>query len=111
MLVVRQRVKTNIEIGDGGNEDLVKAIRVHANNVETVPMALIAIGVLESVQAAALLIHGLGITLTIARLLHAFGLTSTTGRSPGRFLGTIATWLVYLIGGGTCLYYGASSLF
>ncbi|MEQ1890684.1 MAG: MAPEG family protein, partial [Alphaproteobacteria bacterium] len=36
LLVVRGRLQTSIEIGDGGNEDMIKATRAHGNNVEYV---------------------------------------------------------------------------
>ena len=34
------RLKTNILIGDGGNDEMVRRIRAQANFMETVPMAL-----------------------------------------------------------------------
>ncbi len=43
----RLRSVTGISVGDGGNPDLVLAMRRHANFVEWVPIALILIGLLE----------------------------------------------------------------
>ncbi len=108
--VVRQRRKTKTPIGDGGSEDLVKTVRAHGNHVEHVPLALLMIGVLESMKAAAILLHTLGILLTIARVLHAVGLASSLNSSPGRFLGTVGTWVMYLVSECLCLYYGSSYL-
>ena len=37
-------------------------------------------------------------------LLHAFGLSTSTGTTPGRFIGTILTWLVILVASALLLY-------
>jgi hypothetical protein len=104
-LTVRTRVTTKTDIGTGDNEAMTKAARAHGNAAEYVPLAVVVIGALELTGAPAGLLHGLGATLTIGRLLHAQGIYSSLGTSPGRFLGTVLTWLVYLVGGGACLYY------
>lgn len=104
-MVVRARIKTGTEFGDGGNEELIQAQRVHGNNVEYVPITLIAIATVELAGAPVWAIHVLGIALTFARLAHAAGMSSSTGRSPGRFAGALVTWLVMLIAGGACIYY------
>ena len=41
------RGSTGITLGDGGNDELILAMRRHANFVEFVPIALILIGLLE----------------------------------------------------------------
>jgi hypothetical protein len=105
MLTVRARVKTRTDIGTGESVAMTKAVRAHGNAAEYVPVAIILIGALELAGAPVALLHGLGGALTIGRLLHAQGLYSSLGTTPGRFLGTVLTWLVYLIGGGACLYY------
>ena len=65
------RGKKSIDAGDGGDPDLMRAMRRHANFVEYVPLALILIGLLELNGVRSLVIHGLGITLIVGRLLHA----------------------------------------
>lgn len=104
-MVVRARLSAGIEIGDGGNDDLIKAQRVHGNNVEYVPITLIAIAAAELAGAPVVAIHILGIGLTFGRLAHAAGLSSTTGRSVGRGAGALLTWLALLGAGGACVYY------
>ena len=105
ILTVRARVQTKTDIGTGDNVTMLKAVRAHGNAVEYVPLALILIGTLELAGAARPLLHGLGIALTAGRLAHAQGIYSSLGTSPGRLVGTLLTWLVYLVGGGACLYY------
>jgi uncharacterized membrane protein YecN with MAPEG domain len=105
ILTVRARVTTKTDIGTGESVAMTKAVRAHGNAAEYVPLAIVLVGVLELAGAPPALLHGLGGGLTVARLLHAQGLYSSLGTSPGRLVGTLLTWLVYLVGGGACLYY------
>jgi uncharacterized membrane protein YecN with MAPEG domain len=109
ILTVRARVQTKTDIGTGDNVAMIKAVRAHANAAEYLPVALLLIAVLELAAAPSALLHGLGATLTASRLMHAQGIYSSLGTSPGRFLGTLLTWLVYLVGSGACLYYYATT--
>ncbi len=104
--VTRERWRSGVGLGDGGDQALARTIRVHANNAEHVPLALLMIGALELMTAPPWLLHGLGAALTLGRVAHAFGLAGTSGPSPGRLTGTCLTWLVYLAGALACLYYG-----
>lgn len=97
--VTMARVRTKVEFGDGGNEDLQRAIRVQGNNLEYVPVALLLILVLEIMGAWVVALNVLGAALTLARLAHGFGLGRSTGTSPGRLAGTLVTWIVILVGG------------
>ncbi|MDO9459287.1 MAG: MAPEG family protein [Alphaproteobacteria bacterium] len=106
ILVVRVRVKTETQIGDGGNEDMIKAMRAHGNNVEYVPITLLVLIAVEMAAAPVWLVHALGAGLTVARAGHAFGISSSTGRSVGRFAGTMLGWIVLLVGSVACIYYG-----
>lgn len=110
LVVVRRRWTTRTSIGDGGNKLMMKAVRAHGNNAENLPTAILIIAILESVGAPLALIHGLGIALTLGRFCHASGLYKTLGTSKRRVLGTVLTWSVFLVGGLTCIYYGAISL-
>jgi len=97
VLVVRARVKTHTEIGDGGNLAMMAAVRAHANNTEYVPVALLLMLILIPLRANAYVIHAVGATLTTGRLLHAFGLSRNVGTSAPRLLGMLLTWTSYLI--------------
>jgi uncharacterized membrane protein YecN with MAPEG domain len=97
MLVVRARVKTRTEIGDGGNPAMVGPLRAHANNAEYVPMGILLLLVLYALAANVAVIHVVGGTLTLGRLLHAFGLTRNVGTSMPRLLGMLLTWLSFII--------------
>lgn len=91
------RGKLGISVGDGGNKDLLLAMRRHANFVEYVPLALILIALLELNGGMARYIHMLGAVLVIARLAHAFGIKADSMKSMGRLIGAGGTALITII--------------
>jgi len=97
MLVVRARVKTRTEIGDGADPALLGPLRAHANNTEYVPMGIILLLMLLGLQANIWIIHAVGGTLTLGRLLHGIGLSRNVGASMPRLLGMVLTWLSFII--------------
>jgi uncharacterized protein len=99
ILVVRARVVTQTEIGDGGKPQMAAPLRAHANNAEYTPMALLLMwGLATPLGASIWLIHAIGIPLTLGRLVHAVGLSRSTGVSTFRFLGMVLTWIAYIVG-------------
>ena len=76
--VGRARMQTKIGIGDGGDHNLQKAIRAHANFAEFVPLALLLLFMIEMQQSSVLLLHTLGALLFVGRVLHALGLSKTS---------------------------------
>lgn len=94
--IPRLRMKYKVGIGDGGQPELARAIRVHGNFAEYVPLALVMMFFTESAGASPWFIHALGVILLAARGLHAYGLTKSSGTSPQRFMGTILTLFVLL---------------
>jgi uncharacterized membrane protein YecN with MAPEG domain len=90
--VVRGRWTGRVGLGDGGQADLARRIRVHGNTTETVPMALILLLVLELTGVGATWLHGFGIALLVGRVLHAWGLSRHGGTSFGRMVGTVLTF-------------------
>lgn len=100
--VVQRRFRGKISIGDGGDEKLALAIRVHGNASEYVPAAMIGLLAMISLQAGALLIHICGGAFTAGRLLHAFGFSK--GVLLGRQFGIVLTWLSLLAMAGVILW-------
>ena len=74
LLVIKLRIKNQISVGDGGNEELQLAIRTHANAVEYIPIALLLLLTLEINGAPKILIHLMGAALITGRIIHAMGL-------------------------------------
>ena len=95
--VVQHRQRHRIALGDEGNEDMQRAMRVFGNFTEYVPMILLLIGFGEMLGAQKWLTHGLGAGLLLARLAHAVGLSQSSGESLGRAVGVILTWLALLV--------------
>ncbi len=54
-------------MGDGANPDLARRIRIHANAVEYIPIALILLALAEAAGTPAWSVHAAGATLIIAR--------------------------------------------
>lgn len=102
LLVLSYRVsmyrrRHGISLGDGGHKGLHAAIRVQGNFVEYVPTALVLLLLVELTGRQPAIVHGLGAALFLGRVLHAQGLTSNPdGKSPGRLLGILLTWLMLL---------------
>lgn len=91
------RRSARVGIGDGGNHELVKRIRAHANAAEYLPVALLLLLLLDLGQTPPLWLHVFGVVLIVGRVLHAIGLSRTSGPSAGRFLGIVLTWGVMLV--------------
>jgi uncharacterized membrane protein YecN with MAPEG domain len=105
ILVVRARVTTKTEIGDGGKPQMAGPLRAHANNSEYVPMALLLMWALASPLGGKIwMIHAIGAPLTLGRLLHAVGLSRSTGPSTLRLIGTTLTWIAYIVGIASIFY-------
>jgi uncharacterized membrane protein YecN with MAPEG domain len=102
-LVVRARRRYKTSLGTGKEPAVEMAVRVHANFIEYVPLALLLmlLGEFNGVSSPAL--HGAGILLLVSRILHALGLGRSPGRSFGRFYGTAGTWVVMLFLSGALL--------
>ena len=73
-----------IYLGDGGDPEMLAAIRAHGNLMEFAPLCLLLI-YLRATSTASGVTAGLSVVLLIARVLHAGGML---GFIPlGRFLG------------------------
>lgn len=94
--VVHHRRKGKVGLGTGGNPDLERAVRVHGNFAEYVPLFLVLLLVAELGGAAAWLLHVVGTVFLVSRVGHAYGLGKSGGISPGRFYGTLFTWVMLL---------------
>jgi len=90
--VIGWRREKRVEIGDGGERELLRRMRVHANFAEYVPYALLLMALSESMTPPRPLLHLLGVLLVIGRLLHAYGLGQTPQILRYRVLGMTLTF-------------------
>jgi uncharacterized protein len=88
---LRLRVKLGIAIGDAGNQQLLRAIRVHSNFAEYVPLALLLIYFTEIQGASARFVHIACLCLLLGRLAHAYGVSQLNENSRYRIFGTAMT--------------------
>ncbi len=91
------RGKTGISIGHGENQEMLLAMRRHANFVEYVPLALILLGLLEMGGVTAMTMHIMGASLVVCRIAHAMGLKADTMSGAGRLIGAAGTAVLTLV--------------
>lgn len=96
--VIRFRLKTRIPFGDGKDLKMKRAIRVHGNFSEYVPITLLMMYFVEIQSQNPLLIHGLGISFILARVFHIHGVSQLKENVIFRVLGLFMTGCVI----GTC---------
>ena len=90
------RIKTKTNLGDGGNDEMLKAIRTQGNYVEYAPAALLGLVVLGNLNLGSFWIHALGGGFFLARVAHFLGLG--LGVWPqGRFIGTAGTVVALIV--------------
>lgn len=92
-----KRGKTGISIGDGGNSEMLLAVRRHANFIEYVPLILILVGLLEMKGVSSTAIHVMLGALVLFRFAHAVGLKADTMQGLGRLLGAMGTAIVLVV--------------
>ncbi len=108
MMVGMQRGKSKVSIGDGGNEQLIRAMRRQANFVETAPLGLLLmflceLNVSDIFGAAPNYIYGIGGALVVGRILHAIGMASDKFMKF-RTAGMILTLLAILVSSFMLVY-------
>ena len=93
-LKLRGRLK--IGLGDAGNDQMLRAMRVHANFAEYVPLGLVLLFLTHSQGAHVLFLHGLGSCLLIGRLSHALGVSQVKEDYRFRVVGMALTFVALL---------------
>ncbi len=88
-LLLRRRL--GIAIGTGEDPKLTRAMRVHSNFAEYVPLALLLFYFLEIETDADLWIHVLCVSLIVGRILHAYGVSQVEENYRFRMAGMILT--------------------
>jgi uncharacterized membrane protein YecN with MAPEG domain len=91
--VTIHRAKLRVPMGDGGNPQMLRMIRVHGNTVEYVPLGIVLMGILELNGGWHWALHAAGIALILARILQSWGMWSTDIAGFGRISGQSLTWI------------------
>jgi uncharacterized membrane protein YecN with MAPEG domain len=91
--VTVHRVKLRVPLGDGGNAEMLRMIRLHGNAVEYIPLALVLMLVYEINGGWHTALHAIGVALIAGRLIQTWAMWSTEIAGPGRGTGQTLTWL------------------
>jgi uncharacterized protein len=91
--VTMHRVKLSAPLGDGGNPQMLRMIRLHANAIEYVPLAVLLMLIYEINGGWHAALHVIGIALVAGRLLQTWGMCGTEMPGFGRGAGQSLTWL------------------
>lgn len=79
-------------------------LRVQANFVENVPLAVVVLFLLETGGIGATAVHGFGISLVVCRLLHAWGMSRNPGANYPRLIGAQGTFVILSAMGVAAVY-------
>ncbi len=101
---IRLRRSEGIAIGDAGNKAMLRAMRVHANFAEYVPLSLLLVCFVEAGGAPAVLVHFLGLCLLLGRTSHAYGVSRVKEDFRFRVSGMAMTFTVLLVSSSYLLY-------
>jgi uncharacterized protein len=90
--LARKREKVSIGLGKD-NKPLELAARIHANNAEFTPLAIVMLLVAELSGMGSMWLHILGGSMLTGRVFHAVGMPRP---APNffRFTGTALTWIM-----------------
>lgn len=91
-----RRSATGTALGHGDDETLLRRIRAHGNFTETVPLALIMLGLLETNAVGSQWLWGYAASLLGGRLIHAFSILR--GLLPLRPVGMMMTFAPMISG-------------
>ena len=100
--VIGRRRGAKISLSDGGDADLLRLTRAHANAAEWMPIFLILLGGVESLGAPWYVLHLAGIPFVVGRFLHGYHFATLQSGFRLRVLGmqlTILPLLVLALGG------------
>ena len=91
--VTAHRIKLRISIGDGGHPQMLRMIRLHANAIEYIPIALLLMALYEINGGWHWALHIVGIALVAGRLIQTAGMWANDVAGNGRRIGQLLTWL------------------
>jgi len=95
--VTVHRVKLRVPLGDGGNPQMLRMIRLHGNAVEYVPLAVLLMLIYEIDSGGHKALHAAGIVLVIGRLLQIWNMWTTEVAGFGRRTGQSLNWLTIAV--------------
>jgi hypothetical protein len=104
--VFAERYRARVMIGTGGDARLERAVRIHGNFSEYVPIFLAALLAAEMCGAAPWALHAAGLAMLAGRALHAAGMWREPDIRPLRATGMLLTLAGLVLAGGLALAAG-----
>jgi uncharacterized membrane protein YecN with MAPEG domain len=106
---LRLRRRLKIAVGDAGNEAMLRAMRVHSNFAEYVPLSLLLIFFVEGTGANPLCVHALGISILVGRISHAYGVSQINENLLFRVFGMAMTFTTMIVAALRLLFVSATT--
>ena len=91
--VTIQRNRLGVLFGDGGKPAMMRAMRLHGNSAEYIPIGIVLMGLYELDGGLPLVLHVAGIALVVSRLVYIAGIWNADRPTAGRAIGIVVTWL------------------
>jgi uncharacterized protein len=91
--VTMHRVKLQVPLGDGGNPQMLRMIRLHGNAIEYIPLAVLLMLIYEINGGWHTALHIAGIALVLGRILQTWGMWGTEMPGFGRGAGQTLAWV------------------
>jgi uncharacterized membrane protein YecN with MAPEG domain len=101
---LRLRRSLRIAVGDAGNTEMLRAMRVHANFAEYIPLALFLIYLCETQGANRILVHALCLSLLVGRLSHSHGVSRSNENYRFRVAGMALTFTPMIVASAYLLF-------
>lgn len=101
---IQVRKRLQIGVGAGDNPELLRAMRVHANFSEYVPISLLLILSVELLKGHFIFVNCLGTALLIGRVFHAYGVSQAKENLKFRVSGMLLTFSTMLLSIVSILY-------
>ncbi|NET01459.1 MAG: glutathione metabolism protein [Sphaerospermopsis sp. SIO1G2] len=102
--IIGLRRSLKIGIGDSGNSTIIRAMRVHSNFSEYVPLCLLLLGFVEFQGTFPIVLHILGSGLVLGRILHAYGVSQTQENFRFRVSGMALTFTCLITSCGILVF-------
>ena len=95
--IVKIRRNERVELETGESDALTRAVRAHGNLVETAPMFVIMLGLLEMGGGHWIAVAILATIFIVSRIMHPIGLSGKKGTFKYRTRGMILTLTAYIL--------------
>jgi uncharacterized membrane protein YecN with MAPEG domain len=97
--IVQIRMSEKVELQTGDSDALTRTVRIHGNMVETAPMFLIMLGLLELGGGHPIAVGIFALIFAISRIMHPIGLSGKKGTFKYRTRGMVLTLTAFILTG------------